>query len=191
MSSLENNGNATFRVATGLSWIVVAAAFFAALRERTPVFAALVGFGLLCGAALELIATGLQIVLVGLADDYVAAAPAEQVTLLPTAHALALTVQATTTMALGALLGSIYVLAVATLRESLVPRWLIGLPVLSALCIGAGILAAAAGTGDSGVWIVTMSGLLLGLAWLLIAGLWLVFTTPARAATTPLAASAG
>ncbi len=188
LSGLENAANAAFRIATGLFWIAVAATLFVALRERAPVFSALVGFGLLCGAALELVATGLQIVLVELADDYVGAAPAEQATALWTARAVALAVQATTTIALGALLMSVYTMALATVRESLVPRWLIGLPLLSALCVAVGIVAATAGAGDTTVWILTMSGLLLGLAWLLVAGLWLLVTAHPEAHPTRLAA---
>ena len=190
LSGLQNAVNAAFRVATGLSWIVVAAALFVALRERAPVFSALVGFGLLCGAALELVATALQVVLVDLADDYVTAAPTEQAAALTTARAVALAVQATTTLALGALLGSVCVLAVATFRESLVPRWLIGLPLLSVLCIGVGIVDAMAGAGDPTVWIATISGLLLGLAWLLVAGLWLLLTPRPHTQPAPIAAEA-
>jgi hypothetical protein len=175
-SALENNGDAAFRILTGLSWIVVAAGFFVTLRERTPALAAIAGFGLLAAAVLELTATGLQIVLVDLADDYVIAAPTEQATLLTTAHAVALTVQMTTTLALVGLLGSIYVLALATAHQNLVPRWLLGIPALSAVGLGTGMTIAAAGGGDDWVWVVTMSGLMLGLVWLLIAGMWLIFT---------------
>lgn len=188
-TALENNGNAAFRIATGLSWIIVAAGFFIALRERTPMMAAVAGFGLLAAGVLELSATGLQIVLVDLADDYVAAPPVEQATLIAPAHAIARIVEVTTTMALCTLLGSIYVLAIATQHGNLVPRWLLGIPVLSAIGLGTGMTIAAAGGGDEWVWVVTMSGLMLGLLWLLIAGLWLIFTPRERISTSAAAAA--
>jgi len=189
-TAVENNVNAAFRVATGLSWIIVAAGFFVAMRERTPVLAAVAGFGLLAAGVLELSATGMQIVLVGLAGDYVGAPTAEQATLIAPAHTVARIVEVTTTMALFALLGSVYVLAIATQQGNLVPRWLLGIPALSAIGLGSGLVIQASGGGDDWVWVVTMSGLMLGLLWLLIAGLWLIFTPRAQAAT-PATATAG
>lgn len=174
-SAAENNFDTVFRVGTGLSWIVVAAVIFSVLRQRAPMLGTLAAFGLLVGAGLELAATALQVVLVDMSGDYMAMSPADQANLLPSAHTVALLVQTTTTMALGALLASIYVLAIAALRENLVPRWLFGIPVLSLAALASGLTIAAAGGGDTWVWIVTMSGLMLGVIWLLIAGLWLVF----------------
>ena len=182
-SALENNFDTVFRVGTGLSWIVVAAIIFSTLRTRAPMLGTLAAFGLLIGAALELSATGLQVVLVDMSDDYFAATGDERTSILTSAHAIANIVQVMTTMALAALLASIYVLAVAALRENLVPRWLFGIPVLSLAGLTAGLTIAAAGGGDEWVWIVTMSGLMLGVFWLLIAGLWLIFT-PSEAAST-------
>jgi hypothetical protein len=189
-TALENNVNAAFRIATGLSWIVVAAGFFVALRDRTPMMAAIAAFGLLAAGSLELTATGLQIVLVDLADDYVVAASVEQAALIVPAHTVARLVEVMTTMALATLFGSICVLALATAQHSLVPRWLLGIPALGLVAIGAGLALAAAGAGDGWTWVVTISALLLAILWLLIAGLWLIFTPKAELSNT-VPASAG
>lgn len=174
-SAIENRFDATFRIGTGLSWILVAAVIFRALRERAPMLGTLAAFGMLVGAGLELMATAFQIVLVDLSGDYVAAAAADRPGILSSAHTVALVVEMTTILAVGALLASVYVVAIATLRENLVPRWLFGIPVLSVGALASGMTISAAGGGDTWVWIVIMSGLMLGVIWLLIAGLWMVF----------------
>ena len=189
-SSLVNTGNGFFRIATGFSLIAGAACLYATLRERAPVLATIVGFAMLVAAALELVATGLQIVLVGLSDEYVAAPADQKAVLLANARSIALIVEMAIGLAVLTLLGSIYALALLTTRERLVPRWLIGLPILSAGAVGGALFMEAAGAGDTGPWLAMLGGGLLGVIWLLIAGLWLIFTPKQEAASSSLSASA-
>jgi hypothetical protein len=188
-SALENNLNALFRIITGLGLIAGAAVLFAALRDRSPILASIVGFGLLAAAALELVATSLQIVLVGLADEYVAAPVGDRESLLVSARSIALFVETTIGIAICAMLGSIYALAILSAREHLVPRWLIGLPLLSAGVVGVSLFMDAAGFWDDGMWLVLVGSGLLAIVWLMIAGFWLVFTPKQDApATGPMPA---
>ncbi len=183
-SAFSHNGNAFFRIATGFSLIAAGAGLYATLKDRSPVLAAIVGFGMLGAAALELVATGLQIVLIKLADEYVAAPAALQPELLTNARTIALLVETATGLALFTLLASVYTLAILTAIERLVPRWLIGLPILSAVTVGTAMFMSSAGIGDEASWLALIGGGLLGVIWLLIAGFWLMFT-PKQPATAP------
>lgn len=183
-SALENNLNALFRITTGLGLIAGAAVLYAGLRERSPLLSAIVGFGLLAAATLELVATGLQIVLVQLADEYVTTELSDRDSLLATGRGIALVVETSIGLAICAMLGSIYTLAVLTARENLVPRWLIGLPILSAAVVGVSLFMTSAGFWDDGLWFVLIGGGILAVVWLLIAGFWLVFTPRQEASAT-------
>jgi hypothetical protein len=176
LGSASDNGNAFFRIATGLALIGAAAGFYVTLRERSPVLATMASFGLMAAAVLELVASGLQMVFVQLANEYVAASAADQLALLTNARTVAITVQHTTGAAMFALLFSLYVLAILAGREKLVPRWMIGLPIMSAVIFGGALIAATAGASDTWEWIAVMGGVFIGVLWLLIAGLWLIFT---------------
>lgn len=191
LGSASDNGNAFFRIATGLALIGAAAGFYVSLRERSPVLATIASFGLMAAAVLELVASGLQMVFVELANEYVAAPAADQPGLLTNARTVAITVQHTTGAAMFTLLFSIYVLAILAGREKLVPRWMIGLPIMSAVTFGGALIAVTAGASDTWQWIGVMSGVFIGVLWLLIAGLWLIFTPKQEmAATGQFAASA-
>ncbi len=182
-SSLENNLNALFRIATGFSLIAAGACLYATLRERSPILATIVGFGMLATAALELMAAGLQMVVVELAGEYVAAPGAQKTALLANARGLALMVETTIGLAVFALLASIYTLAILTARENLVPRWLIGLPILSAGIVGVSLFMDTSGAWGDGMWFVLIGGGFLAVIWLMIAGCWLVFS-PRQGAPT-------
>ena len=79
----------------------------------------------------------------------------------------------TTAVGLG-ILSIIYMLAILAGREALVPRWLIGIPVMSAAITGGSLIAQAAGADIA--WWVLISGMFMSVIWLIIAGLWLLFT---------------
>lgn len=175
-SALENNLNALFRIATGLSLVAAAGVLYSATKDRTPTLAAIVAFGLIAGAGLELVATSLQIVLVSLSDEYVTAPVTQRNSLLSEARTIAVLVETTTGVAFTTMLVSVYTLAILTARENLVPRWLIGLPILSAGIVGVSTFMSTAGYWDDGMWFVLVGGGLLGVVWLMIAGFWLVFT---------------
>jgi hypothetical protein len=153
--------------------------------------ATLIGFGLCTAAALELVGSALQLALVELADEYVSSSGAHQESVLVAARGIALAGQYTVTSAFFAIMLSTYALAVVAFRENLVPRWLIGIPVISAGLVTGSLIATAAGAGDTMLWMTLMSGLLTSVLWLLIAGIWLIFApqppnaAPAASAPAP------
>jgi hypothetical protein len=171
-----DNGNAFFRIATGIALIGAAAGFYVSLRERSPLLATIAAFGLMAAAVLELVASGLQMVFVQLANEYVDASSADKPALLVNARTVAITVEHTTGAAFFTLVLSTYVLAVLAGREALVPRWLIGIPIISAALVTTALIAGASGVVGDSTWIWLMSGMFSGILWLLIAGLWLLFT---------------
>jgi len=189
LDSFEDNANAAIRLISGLGLIGAAAGFYVALRERGPVLATIAAFGLVAAGVLALAAAALQMAFVELAEEYVASSGAHQEQVRVTARGVALVVQGTVGGALMAILASGYALAVLTVRERLVPRRLIALPVLSvAVFIGGGIYRAAAGGNAS--WIVLMSGVGAMVLWLVIAGAWLLFTPSEKRAPVQILSQA-
>ena len=185
----ENAFNAFFRGLTGFALLAAGALFYVTLRERSRPLATIAAFGICAAAVLELVAGALQITFVRLADEYVATTGTHQESVLVTARAVAIAVEQVTAAAFMALVLSIYVLAVLTGREGLVPRWLIGIPIMSAALIGGALIADVSGAADGVLWIVLMSGMFLGVIWLGIAGLWLLLTKGERAMTAAPAAT--
>ena len=173
LSAAADNGNSFFRVFTGLALIAGAALLFANLKDRSPVLAPVAAFGIAAAGLLGLIAGALQLVFVELAEEYVTSSGAHQQQVLVTARGFAVAVENTVGAAFIALVLSIYALAILAGREGLVPRWLIGIPVISAVVIGGSLIAQAAGADLQ--WWILISGMFMSVIWLLIAGLWLVF----------------
>jgi hypothetical protein len=173
LSDAENNGNAFFRAVTGVALIAAAAALYTNLKDRSPMLSALASFGIAAAGVLALIAGALQLVFVELAQEYVASSGAHQEQVLVTARGFAVATENTVGAAFIALVLSTYVLAVLAGREALVPRWLIGVPVMSAGIIAGSLIAQAAGADLQ--WWILISGMFLSVIWLLIAGLWLLF----------------
>jgi hypothetical protein len=180
MNSLQHNVNALVRAATGFALIGAAAGFYVALRERSRMLATVAAFGISASGVLVLVAGALQLTFVRLAEDYVSAADADQASLLATARAVAIAVEQTTGVAFLCLVSSTFVLAVLAGRERLVPRWLIGIPVSGAVLIGVAFVLGASGLMEGSTWMVYMAGMLTSALWLLIAGLWLVFSPSQR-----------
>jgi hypothetical protein len=181
--ALAHNMNAMFRVLTGLALIATAAVLFTTLRERSPLLTTIAAFGLAAAGALGLAANAMQMVFVEMAEEYVVSSGTHQDSVLTTARAFALGVEVTSFSAIAAFMASVYTLAVLAGRERLVPRWLIGLPVISAALIAGAFIAGTGKSGDSLVWVFMMSGLLMGVTWLLIAGFTLLFSSQPLVAT--------
>jgi hypothetical protein len=182
LSDTAHNGNAFFRAVTGVALIAAAAALYTNLKDRSPMLSALASFGIAAAGVLALIAGALQLVFVELAQEYVASSGAHQQQVLVTARGFAVATENTVGAAFIALVLSTYVLAILAGRERLVPRWLIAIPVMSAAIVGGSLIAQAAGADLE--WWILISGMFLSVIWLLIAGLWLLFTPsegPARA----------
>jgi hypothetical protein len=174
LSDASHNGNAFFRALTGVALIAAAAALYTNLKDRSPLLSAMAAFGVAAAGVLALIAGALQLVFVELAQEYVASSGAHQEQVLVTARGFAIATENTVGAAFVALVLSIYVLAILAGREGLVPRWLIGIPVMSAGITGGSLIAQAAGADLA--WWILISGLFMSAIWLIIAGLWLLFT---------------
>ncbi len=174
LSNAAHNGNAFFRALTGVALIAAAAALYTNLKDRSPMLSAMAAFGIAAAGVLALIAGALQLVFVELAQEYVVSSGAHQEQVLVTARGFAVATDNTVGAAFIALVVSIYVLATLAGREGLVPRWLIGIPVISAAVIGGSLIAQAAGADLQ--WWILISGMFMSVIWLLIAGLWLLFT---------------
>jgi hypothetical protein len=174
LGTTAHNLNAFFRAVTGVALIAAAAALYTNLKDRSPVLSAMASFGIAAAGVLALIAGALQLVFVELAKEYVTSSGAHQEQVLVTARGFAVATENTVVAAFIALVLSIYVLAVLAGREALVPRWLIGVPVMSAAIVGASLIAQAAGADLE--WWILISGMFLSVIWLLVAGLWLLFT---------------
>lgn len=176
LSNAADKGNAFFRALTGVALIAAAAALYTNLKDRSPMLSAISAFGIAAAGVLALIAGALQLVFVELAEEYVASSGAHQEQVLVTARGFAVATENTVAAAFIALVLSIYALAILAGREGLVPRWLIGIPVISAAVTGGSLIAQAAGLDLQ--WWILISGMFMSVIWLLIAGLWLLFTAP-------------
>ncbi len=189
-SNAAHNGNAFFRAVTGVALIAAAAALYTNLKDRSPMLSTMAAFGIAAAGVLALIAGALQLVFVELAQEYVASSGAHQEQVLVTARGFAVATGNTVGSAFIALVLSTYVLAILAGREGLVPRWLIGIPVISAVVIGSSLIAQAVGADLE--WWILISGLFMSIIWLLIAGFWLLFAprqdTIAKDTTQPAAA---
>ncbi len=183
LSNAADTGNAFFRAATGLALIAAAAVLYTNLKDRSPLLSAMAAFGIAAAGVLALIAGALQLVFVELAEEYVASSGAHQEQVLVTARGFAVATQNTVGAAFVALVLSIYMLAILAGREALVPRWLIGIPVMSAAITGGSLIAQAAGVDVA--WWVLISGMFLSVIWLIVAGLWLLFTPGEGRAQAP------
>jgi hypothetical protein len=189
LSAMSDNANAFFRALTAFGLIGCAAGLYVALHERSQLLTTLAAFGLLSAGVLALIAGALQIVFVDLAEQYVSSTGSEQQSVLVAARAVGLTVDRVTAASFLSMVLSTYVLAVLLGRENLVPRWLIGVPIMSAVIVGASLIAEASGVFDDGMWFVLISGMLLSIVWLLVAGLYLLLSPRANhASPLPVAA---
>lgn len=186
LSTFEDNFNAFFRALAGVALIAGAAAFYVNLKDRAPVLASIAAFGIAAAGVLALVAGALQLVFVELAEEYVASSGAHQEQVLVTARGFGVAVDNTTGAAFIALVLSTYVLAILAGREALVPRWLIGIPIMSAVLVTTALIADASGApGDDWRWFWLMSGMFTSVLWLLIAGLWLLFAPKAKTSTAP------
>jgi hypothetical protein len=176
LSAMADNGNAFFRALTAFGLIGAAAGLYVALHQRSQILTTVAAFGLLSAGVLALVAGALQLVFVDLAEQYVSSTGGEQESVLVTARAVGLTVDRVTGASFMSMVLSTYVLAILLGRENLVPRWLIGIPVMSAVIVGGSLIAEASGVFDDGMWFVLMSGMFLSIVWLLIAGLYLMLS---------------
>ncbi|MEX0750261.1 MAG: hypothetical protein WD359_05580 [Dehalococcoidia bacterium] len=191
LSAMADNGNAFFRAFTAFGLIGAAAGLYVALHQRSQILTTIAAFGLLSAGVLALVAGALQIVFVDLAEQYVSSTGSEQESVLVTARAVGLTVDRVTGASFMSMVLSTYVLAILLGRESLVPRWLIGIPVMSAGIVAGSLIAEASGVFDDGMWFVLISGMLLSVVWLLIAGLYLLFSSQDSQATSASTAVQG
>jgi hypothetical protein len=189
-SELSDNVNMVARAVTGVGLLAGAAALYATLRERGQVLSAMIGLGIAAAGVLTLVAGALQLVFVEMAEEYVASTGARQEQLEVTGRAVALAVENVTFGSMITLALSVWVLAAFTARESLVPRWLVGIPALGAGLIAVSLVLALGARLDDARWMFLMSGLTSSLLWLLIAGVWLIFAPSTKQAPSVAPAAA-
>lgn len=189
LSTAADNGNAFFRALSGVALVAVAGGLYANLKGRAPLLSALASFGIAATGVLGLIAAAMQRVFVELAEEYVSTSPSQQEQVLVTARGFAIGVEQTIILASITMALSVYALAILAGRESLVPRWMIAIPVLSAALAAVALVAGMLGM-DSSTWVLVMSSLFSSVLWLLVAGLWLLFAPREDTRIAPAAATA-
>ena len=175
-------GNAIIRAIAGFGTVVAGGVLFAALRERSAYGAAILGLTLGAAGALSLTAGAIHVVLVDVADQYVAASGERQDDLLLLGRTLALVTanlsgaSALTTVAAFVAMGWLVA------RERLAPRGLVALPALGLLGLLSVLIWSWAGSGGDAGWLLVMGSILAVALWALITGLWLMFSSEDDAA---------
>jgi len=167
LSDAEITVNLLFQAVSAVGLMVVAVMFYLSLASRARYLAALAAALMLGAGITTLAASASYRVVADLADVHLSGGAGDGV--LTTSRAFALAMDAFVSFTALTLSISVYLLAIAAHRERLVPRWMIGLAVVSMV-----LLALAFGVdlaSDSEVsWALLMGGLLCLLAWLLISG---------------------
>jgi hypothetical protein len=186
LSDTQLQFNIFFQFACGLGLIAAAAGFFLALRSRARVLATFAAFGLTAAGVLTLATSATYAVVASLADEQLAGRGGQE--LLTTSRALALGMDRLAQSSMTLLALSVYALAYAAARHSLVPHWLGWLALGSAALIAVGFVANPIGGGDW-PWLLLSSGLLLLVLWLVIAGSWLLLGRGVRLSPTEPAAA--
>ena len=171
LSGTQTKANLVVQTLSGICLIVAGAGLYLALVPRARNFATVSAFGLAAAGVLTLAASAMYLVLSTLADDYAAGRGGDD--LVVTSRAVGLAMQSFAASAGFLLALSVYLLAIAAHRHSLVPRafaWIVGASVVSLV---AAVVWELATGGDS--WILLMAGFVLVLVWLLAAGASLLF----------------
>lgn len=167
LSTTATRANMLFQVFSGVSLIGAAAGFYLTLEPRAKNLATLAAFGLAAAGILTLAASAMYGMVSTLADDYLAGRGGDDI--LVTSRALAIGMQSFAASAGLLLIVSVFVLAFAANRHALVPSPLRWLALASALLLAGAIVTAVVSDSDNS-WYLFMSGAMLLLLWLLVAG---------------------
>ena len=171
-------GNMLFQAIAGVALIGLAAVLHTTLRARSAILSAFCGLSFAAAGILTFVASALYGAVATLADEVSSGTDGSDVLVASRAFALVMSdvVRASGLMSLT----GIYLLAIITFRERLVPRPVFGLVVMSAGLMGASwVIEVSAGAPDWD-WLVFMSGAALAMLWLIVAGGWMVLGNAAH-----------
>ena len=171
-----------FQTLAGAALIALAVLFYLSLASRSRNLAALACAFMFTAGITTLAASVAYGVTAELADDYLAGA---EDGVLTTSRAFALTMDAFVKFTILTLSVSVYVLAIVGHRERLVPRWMSGLAGASAALVATALVISVTSDGDGASWATMMAGLVLMLAWLVIAGFTMLLGSRGKGAITP------
>lgn len=161
--------NILFQTLAGLGLIALGAGIFSFLQPRARTTATFAGFGLAAAGVLTLGASALYVAFAQMADTYLDGGAGDD--LLVISRSVALGMQRVAGAAMIVIASSVYILAAGLSRHALVPSGLRWIALGSVTCVAGALLA---GVNDSlaniFAWPLFMSGLLLLLVWLFMAG---------------------
>ena len=150
-----------------------AVVLYLALRRYSATLALLAAVALASAGLLTLVTSALYATAADLADEYVAAAPEHRDAVVTVARAFVLMLTAVVPVTGVMLALGVYGLAVITARYHLVPQWLRFAAGGSAVALGIAMVTGLVFDSDV-TWIFVMTGFLLLLLWLAVAGGWLL-----------------
>ena len=167
-----------FDLASNLIGIALAAVVYLVFRSRDQTLALLGAFGFLAGNLLFLVTNMVGISLISLAEDYAAATDGQAESVFQASRAIGLMRDAAFAMgAVGLALGFLsYGLLV--LRTNVVPRWMGVFGIAGGIVAPFGWLLFV----DSGLVAIGFIGLMIGLFFALILGVWLIWRGAEEAA---------
>lgn len=182
MSDTQITVNLLVQALAAVGLMVVAVLFHLSLASRARNLAALAAAFMLTAGITTLAASATYRVVANLADLHLSAGADKGV--LTTSHAFALAMDAFVSFTALTLSISVYLLAIAGHRERLVPRWMIGLAVVSMVLLGLAFGVDVASDSEL-AWAFLMGGLLCMLVWVLVAGLTLLLGWRAKSSIAP------
>jgi len=182
MSETQITVNLLFQALAAVGLMAVAVMFYLALSSRARNLAAVAAAFMFCAGITTLAASASYRVVAELADVHLSAGAGDGV--LTTSRAFALAMDAFVSFTALTLSTSVYLLAIAGHRVRLVPRWMIGLAVVSMVLLGLAFGIGLASDSDLS-WAFLMGGLLSMLAWVLIAGFTLLLGSRGKRSTSP------
>lgn len=176
MEEYQTTGNVIFQVLAGVALLGAAAGFGTLLARRARVAGTIAAVFLAGAGVLTLISSALYQATAEMAHTY--ASEGGDASLVTTSRAVALVMDNTVTGATVCLVLAVFVLAVVAARERLVPRWLTVLPLLSVVAMPAYVVLSA--ISDGAAWGAIGLSFTLLIAWLLVAGLMMLFGSSDR-----------
>ncbi len=186
MEQYQTTGNTIFQVVAGLALLGAAAAFGSLFASRSRTGGTMAAVFVAGAGVLTLVSSALYHAVATMARTFVDGEG--DAALVTSSRAVALVMDNTALGATLCLVAGVFLLAGIAARERLVPRWLVLLPTGSLVAMLA--FVALAGFDSDFSWGAIMIALLLLMAWLLVAGLLLLFGVTGRAQPAAAAAAA-
>jgi hypothetical protein len=168
MATYQTNVNTIFQGLAGLGLLAAAAGFYLALQGRSRILATFSAVAMAAAGILTLGASALYVALAALAHEFVDAGGGDDI--LVTSRAFAIGMDALVRSATAALTLSVLGLATIGHRCKLLPGWMIWLMAAATASLVSAALTEAV-SENGAVWAFAMTGLLLSLAWVAIAGI--------------------